>query len=115
MPKYNKVKDQITNTKVFHPINKKNLLGEFYVTTVPDIRKMRLLILLKMCLRILLKNCSVNSALFCYIMLLLNFRTKPVFIKEINILNYFNNYENDYSNLKHFKKHDGTAGLSIYK
>ena len=44
----------INITKTFHLINSKNLLGKFNATTAPDFWKMHLIVLLKMCLRILL-------------------------------------------------------------
>ena len=42
-------------TKIFHPINKKNLPGKLYATTAPGFWTMPLLILLKMCWLIFLK------------------------------------------------------------
>ena len=44
----------INITKAFDLINTKNLLGEFYAITAPDFWKMHLLVLLKICPRILL-------------------------------------------------------------
>ena len=75
-------------TKTIHPINRKKLPMKFYATNTPVFWKMGILILLEIFLRILSKFFSP----ICCIMLFLLSRLNHVFIQEITIYNYPNNY-----------------------
>ena len=64
-------------SQTLHLINSKNLLGEFYVPTAPGFWTMPLLISLKMCLRVSIKNVASTVSFSVTSDAVLNFQKKP--------------------------------------